>query len=286
MRLSPYIQILRPANMLMLALCVGLGFWLADAPGGAAALALLALASIAAAGFGNVVNDIADVKTDTISHPERPLASGAMKKNNAIVYAVLLAAASAVSAVAASPAHGAGAAIPLCLLLAYAFVFKATPLAGNILVSCLVAWGILFGGFLGPGLHRLVAPAGLAFLLNLPREMVKDVQDEKGDKAAGILTTASLPRPVVTAVIAICGLLYAILVTVPYLLHDFGIAYAVVCLVAVAPLHVWWSLLLYGRDWETSAGKISGLLKYEMLAGLAAMALDKFMATWRSTACG
>ncbi|HMD67658.1 MAG TPA: UbiA family prenyltransferase [Chitinivibrionales bacterium] len=277
MRPVAFVRILRPVNLLMLALGVALGFWLAFAPGGLTALGLLALAAAAAAGFGNVVNDIADIATDRVSHPGRPLASGAMSKNAAIVYATVLAAASAAAAFAVSIPHGAGVVVPLCLLLAYALFFKATPLAGNVLVSLLVAYGIVFGGLLGPGLHRLIAPAVLAFLLNLPREIVKDIQDRQGDAAAGYVTSAALPRRVLTAVIAVCGLLYAVLVTVPFLSRDFGMLYAAICLATVVPLHVRWSLLFYKSDWEKSAARISSLIKYEMLCGLAALALDEGM---------
>jgi geranylgeranylglycerol-phosphate geranylgeranyltransferase len=270
----PYIRILRPVNILMLALGVALGFWLSHAPGGPAALVLPVLAAMCAAGFGNVVNDCADVVTDAISHPTRPLVTAELSRRSAKAYAALLAVLALSCGFAASPAHGIGTLAPLMLLLCYALFFKATPLAGNILVSALVAYGPLFGGILGNGLHRLYVPATLAFLLNLSREIVKDIQDLPGDRAAGYVTTASLTAPALKAIIAACGALYALLVFVPFLLQDFGVTYVLVCLIAVAPLHAYWSVLFYRSNVRQTAGKISSLIKYEMLFGLAAMAAD------------
>ncbi len=277
MRLTSYLKLLRPANLLMLALGVGLGFWLGHAPGNALTLAALVIAAACAAGFGNVVNDIADIATDKISHPGRPLATGELPAAAAAAFAAALACMGTAAAFLASWQHGLGALVPLGLLLLYALFFKATPLIGNMLVSVLVGYGIVFGGLLGAGLHRLVVPAILAFLLNTSREIVKDVQDEKGDRLAGLKTTASLPHPVIKTIIAGCGILYAALVAVPFLLHDFGVAYALVCLVAVAPLHLYWCILFFKPDWERTAGTISSLIKYEMACGLAALAVDGFV---------
>jgi geranylgeranylglycerol-phosphate geranylgeranyltransferase len=277
MRFTSYLHLLRPANLLMLALGVGLGFWLGHAPGHALTLAGLVIAAVCAAGFGNVVNDIADIETDKISHPRRPLAAGELRATAAAIFAAALACLGTAAAFLASWQHGLGTLVPLGLLLLYALFFKATPLVGNILISLLVGYGIVFGGLLGAGMHRLAVPAILAFLLNASREIVKDVQDDKGDRLAGLKTTASLSRPVIKRIVAACGILYAVLVAVPFLLHDFGLAYALVCLVAVAPLHVYWCMLFFNPDWERAAGRMSSFIKYEMVCGMAALALDGFV---------
>jgi geranylgeranylglycerol-phosphate geranylgeranyltransferase len=275
MKLFSYIKLLRPANMLMIAFGVGLGFWLAHAGAHLHMLVLLIVAAMCAGGFGNVVNDIADIATDRVSHPKRPLAAGEISKSSAVAFAILCAGAAVMSAFFASWQHGAGTLVPLFLLLLYALFFKGTRLAGNVLVSVLVAYAVIFGGLLGPDINRLFVPAALAFLLNLPREIIKVIQDEPGDRAAGYVTTASLPHPALKVIIALCGLLYAMLVIVPYVTRGFGIVYALACLIAVAPLHIYWSMLFYKSDWRQSAGKISSLIKYEMLCGLLALAMDE-----------
>jgi len=263
--------------MLMIGVGVALGFWLSHAAGPWQKLILLIAAAIAAGGFGNVVNDISDIATDKISHPSRPLAKGDISKRSSTVFSVLCAAAALICGFLASWQHGIGASVPLVMLLLYALILKGTPLAGNVLVSALVAYTIVFGGLLGPDVQRLYVPAILAFLLNMPREIIKDVQDQPGDRVAGYITSASLSRPALKAIIAVCGLLYAMLVIVPYVSRGFGIAYALVCLIVVAPLHLYWSWLFYRSDFRKSAGKISALIKWEMAAGLGAMAVDEII---------
>jgi geranylgeranylglycerol-phosphate geranylgeranyltransferase len=227
------------------------------------------------AGFGNVVNDFADIKTDGISHPDRPLSRKEISPRQALIFAGMLALASLVCSFMVSAVHGIGVVVPLFMLGIYAAFLKGTPLAGNVLVSILVAYGIIFGGLTSDGSYRLYIPALLAFLLNLPREIVKDIQDMPGDTAAGITTSASLPAKVLRIIILSCSIVYAILVFMPFFLHQFGTLYAVLCLVAVIPLHVYWFVLFAKPDWQEKSRTISLLIKNEMLCGLCALALDQ-----------
>jgi geranylgeranylglycerol-phosphate geranylgeranyltransferase len=275
MKLSPFLKILRIPNLLMLGLSVVLGFWLSHNPLGLVSLFLLIIASMSCAGFGNVVNDIADIKTDKISHPDRPLGRGEISYRQAVTFAVFLGLASIGCSFAVSMAHGTGVVVPLAMLVLYAAFLKGTPLAGNILVSILVAYGIIFGGLTSEGSYRLFIPALLAFLLNLPREIVKDIQDQPGDTAAGITTSASLPQAMLKMIMTACAAAYVLLVFLPFILHQFGVLYAILCLVAVIPLHVFWFILFCKPGWRKNSASISLLIKYEMLCGLCALALDQ-----------
>lgn len=275
MKLSPFLKILRIPNLLLLGLSVFLGFWLSHSPLGLLSLFLLIIAATACAGFGNVVNDIADIETDRISHPDRPLSRKEISRRQAIIFAVILAFASIVCSSTVSMAHGIGVVVPLAMLALYAAFLKGTPVAGNVLVSSLVAYGIIFGGLMAEGSYRLFIPAILAFLLNLPREIVKDVQDASGDTAAGITTSAALPAGVLKSIITVCAAFYVLLVFAPFIFHQFGMLYAVLCLVAVVPLHVYWFALFCKPDWRKNSTTISLLIKYEMLCGLCALAVDQ-----------
>jgi hypothetical protein len=43
----------------------------------------------------------------------------------------------------------------------------------------------------------------------------------------------------------------------------------------VIPLHVYWSFLVSGKKWGAHLSRISSLIKFEMLAGLLALAADQ-----------
>jgi geranylgeranylglycerol-phosphate geranylgeranyltransferase len=268
---------MRPANFIMVAFGVSLGFWLSLAfqIKSIKDLLLLIISSICATGFGNVINDIIDIETDKISHPKRPLVLGNISTRNAIIFSAVLGLFAIFSSLLVSFQHGIGALIPLLLLLFYSLYFKSTPLAGNIIVSLLVAYTLIYGGICGQELKRLIIPSFLAFLLNFSREIIKDIQDQEGDKKAGYITSASLSPIILRIIIAFCSLMYAFGVILPYISGGFGIIYAIVCLFFIVPLHIYWNLLFYKTEYKIFLAKISSLIKLEMLCGLFALAIDE-----------
>ncbi|MBN1127581.1 MAG: geranylgeranylglycerol-phosphate geranylgeranyltransferase [Chitinispirillaceae bacterium] len=276
--LIPYVRTARPGNMLMTGAAVCLGFWLSHMTLIPSALALLVIAGMCATAFGNVTNDLRDRATDRISHPDRPLPRGDLVPLHAWLYAAFLALIAVGSALFVSSLHAVATLVPLLLLVLYTRYFKGTPLFGNIVVSLLVAYALLFGGLTGPLFNRLLVPAALAFLLNVIREIIKDLQDEPGDRAAGIATTALLPGPALRAVITVLCLAYAGLLFVPWLSRNFGAVYAIVCAAAALPLHLAWFLLFMRATWRIRLPLLSSLIKIEMVAGLAALALDQIVA--------
>jgi geranylgeranylglycerol-phosphate geranylgeranyltransferase len=255
-KIAAYIKLIRPGNAAMAALGVCLGFWLSGAQRSLLSLALMAISALCATGFGNCVNDINDVESDKINHPARPLPSGAITVLQASIVAAGCGLAALVLSATVSPTYCVATAIPLILLSLYAARLKATPLAGNILVSALVAYPLLYGAFEAPRLAYLAVPAMLAFLLNLSREIVKDVQDELGDRAQRLATTAVLSVPFLRIVITFVNILYVACMFLPYALGHFGLVYLGICLAAVLPLHLWWTTGFFGKTWRADLGRI------------------------------
>ena len=274
-----YIKLIRPANAAITGCATALGIWLTGTRGFGAPLRstlLLAAAAMAAAAYGNAVNDILDVESDRVSHPSRPLASGALTARAAAALAAALALGSLACAAAASTFHAAAALVPVALLTMYSIYFKRTRVVGNIIVAALTGYALLFGSLPRPETKILFAPALLAVLLNFCREIIKDVQDAEGDRAAGWATSASLPAWGIRAILTSVGAIYIVLMWAPSLmLGDFGMAYNAVCLVAVLPLQIYWMALILRPELEKNAGRAGTALKLEMVAGMAALALDK-----------
>jgi len=265
---------LRLQNTLMAGIAVFLGYWLTGSDFMLSEILLPILAAIAATGFGNVINDIRDIETDRISHPQRPLPRGEISIPTALIYSFLLAITATLLSFYTSLAHGFATLIPLILLLMYAVYLKGTRLAGNFIVASLVAYALLYGGINRPDFLKLLIPAFLAFLLNLSREIVKDIQDETGDKAAGYKTSASLPRSFLRSFIYICSVIYFLALPFPVILGHLGLIYVVVTVFTVVPVHIY-RLRLIKTDMDKKPSLISQLFKVEMLAGLTALAADK-----------
>ncbi len=271
MKLVLLIKLMRPGNALMAAVGILIGFLYS---GKALSLDLLwlMLAGVTALGFGNVINDILDIETDRISHPDRPLVTGALTLPMAWSWLLLLGVVALGFGFAVSPTLGLATTVPLLLLLIYSLLLKGTPLAGNITVSLLIAYTLMYGAW-GGNYVPLFFPALLAMLTNICREVIKDVADAAGDRAAGIVTTASLPAPMLSAIIIGCGSIAMVVAPVPTLLGEMGTAYLTLILVGVAPLFVGWMKAWHRGDYS----KAASLLKIKMLVGLAAILLDRFV---------
>lgn len=277
-RLSPFVSIIRLTNVLMTGFAVFLGIWLSGTFQTAVPTVLLMVAAMSAASFGNVINDLLDIQTDRISHPERPLAKGVMRNSTAIVFAVLLVSVSLLSSFLVSSFHLKATFIPLILLSVYSLYFKKTPLIGNLLVASLVAYALLFGVLPKPQYETLVIPALLAFLLNFCREIVKDIQDEQGDRDQGYNTTAILNPVLLKGILLLIGTVYLALVFLPSLYQKhFGMVYTGSCILLVLPLHFYWSALVIKRNFTAHSSRIASVLKLEMLGGLLALSLDKIL---------
>ena len=274
MKISALVKILRPRNAVMAGGAVVLGYWLTGSEYSVQRVVFLVMAAIASTGFGNVLNDILDISTDRISHPDRPLPRGDISVAQASIYTVLLVITALSLSFSISPAHGIATLVPLVILLLYAFFLKGTQLAGNMVVASLVAYALLYGGINRPAFHILLMPAFLAFLLNLPREIIKDIQDETGDRIAGYTTTASLPRSLLKGIIYSCSGIYLVLLFMPFILAQFGFIYGLISLSVVLPIHIK-RATLFRSGMETMLSRISALYKVEMVAGLAALAADK-----------
>ncbi|HEX2956601.1 MAG TPA: UbiA family prenyltransferase [Chitinispirillaceae bacterium] len=272
----PFIKIIRPANAVMAAGAAMLGYWISDASLQLLSLILLIVATITAIGFGNVINDILDIKTDRISHPDRPLPKGELSSRAAVIYSILLCVISLLCARLVSVPHLLATVIPIALLIVYSFFLKGTPLSGNLLVGILVAYPLLYGGISGINFNHLIIPAMLAFLLNLAREIIKDIHDKEGDSASGIITSASLPDGVINVILYATSIVYLSMIFIPVWLKHMGYPYLIVCVIATLPIHFFRTnkLLRLKRD-PDACTHVALLYKLEMFTGLGALLADK-----------
>lgn len=174
---------------------------------------ILASLSIAAAGY--VINDYFDVLIDSVNKPEKVLLGPVLKKRAAILWHFFLSLLGLYCSFLVSYISGKWSILMLntlsvFLLWFYSTRFKKSLLIGNILVSLLTAWVILVVYlFLVKGwgvdfshqyagqefdqrqfFKLTILYAGFAFVANLIREVVKDLEDMEGDRKFGAKTMA------------------------------------------------------------------------------------------------
>jgi geranylgeranylglycerol-phosphate geranylgeranyltransferase len=279
------VSLVRPANGAFVS--VGQVDW------GSAALG--ALATFAAAGAANALNDLRDVVSDRVNRPARPLPAGRLTVGAAATVAVSLYVASiALAACLGSRALLlAGSWVVLTAL--YAFALKGVPLFGNLVVAAVAASPLLMGGVTQGTLaladratasvvtragafdeRGLLMLFGLAALLHMARELVKDVEDVAGDKAAGITTFAATAGTSASLTVARVLLVLSMwAATVPFTLGLMGWGYLALLVPiegALAWLLVESSRAVEGEWSATSLRRVSNGLKAVMVLGLAAFA--------------
>ncbi len=175
-----YFEIIRPLNMLITILVVSVSFVMLGAWN---IWALIALPLVCAG--GNVLNDWADAEVDIIAHPDRPIPSRRMSRNDALRLSVFLFALAIAVAFNLNLIAFLLVLVTVFIVVVYDLWLRGVPLLGNIAVSASTAMAFIIAGASVGQTSRMVFPALLAFLLNMARELVKDIQDLKGDLKFG-----------------------------------------------------------------------------------------------------
>src|SRR6266566_4073598 len=267
------LRLIRAPNLLIAAAGVLAGGWIAL---GRIAfpkeLVFAALSGMALGAVGNTWNDIRDVVADRVNRPgTRPLAAGQISRGVAdfIVFdgALLgLACAGLVSGWLFLAALAA-----LVVMLMYSPFLKPRPLLGNVAVA-LVAGSPPFYGALAVGVPAAgIVPWVLAAWLHFVREIVKDVEDEPGDRTIGRRTLPIVVgrRPALV-IAAAAGLLFVPASLLLPRSAGFSGAYFVIALFAQLAVLVAATWLLLGK-----VERVSALLKGAMVIGLVALVAGK-----------
>lgn len=232
-------------------------------------------------GFGNAVNDLLDVEADRINHPRRPLPSGRLSRWEAGLMAVLFAVAALALMIPVNALSRIIVIGALLLVSWYNLVLKHTAFWGNIAVSLLAAFTFILGGAEQgvDGVLRLPGPAiaaGLAFLMHLMREIVKDVEDRTGDAVTGGRTAAVTygARWAVAAVWLVFVLLTAGIISI----HIAGwfdrvyLALAVILIVIPSAAAIVWMSLKPDRF---RCRSVSVILKVQMAVGIIGLVIGR-----------
>ncbi|KAK9838465.1 hypothetical protein WJX81_001046 [Elliptochloris bilobata] len=194
----------RPINLLPSCLLVFIGAWAgvghALRPLLLPAVWLMALLSGGVAVASCVVNDYFDLRSDTINAPHKPLPSGIVPPDGALLLASSVYIAVLVAACLMEPpllraiiAFSAAATLLYTPLLKRITGIKTATVAAIIALSPVS--GALAAGAGWAGVCATAAPAAFAFLAMAHRETLMDLNDVAGDRAAGVWTLPVVAGP-------------------------------------------------------------------------------------------
>lgn len=268
------LRLIRPGNVAVVGLSVlvgGCGLW---PSGGFWRVALAAASAMLVAAGGNALNDCFDLMADRINRPDRPLPQGLIGPRQAAGMAIVLLISGAAMGWAVSLWNGLLAAGTSLLLASYAVWGKRLALAGNLMVATSCAAAFVYGGLAAGAARLSLIPAAFAFLAHLAREIIKDVEDMEGDRAAGARTTglALGARRALNLAAAVLTLL-VLLTPVPFITGIYGWRYlAAVVLGVDLMLGPMIYRLARGAEGE-KLSRISFFIKIVMLVGIMSICL-------------
>ena len=280
--MNPYIEILRPGNVIMAMIAIVLVAIVAHTISIPIILAILTV--FFEIGAGNVINDYFDYKIDLINKPQRPIPSGRIKLKTARNYAYALFLGGTVCGFLISYLVNNWTAFIIVLiadviLYIYAYKLKSTPLIGNLTVGFMTGLCFVFGGF-AVGTEQMIYTSTIlgffAFVMTTAREITKDIEDMEGDKSEGAKTFPILYGTKLSAIIIfVLIILDCVLCPLLYYKGIFNIYYLPIIAVAVI-LFVYSAILIIRNQDTDTASKASKYLKIGMLVAFVSFAVGSF----------
>lgn len=255
---------------------------------------LLVLSTLCIAAAGNIINDIYDVQTDMVNRPSKVIIDKSISEKTAYTLFITLNVIGVLIGFYLSHLVGRSVFFAIfviisALLYVYASYLKQTLLIGNVVISILVALSILIVGVFE--LSPVITPqnqstqvtffkilfdyAIFAFLINLVREIVKDLEDVDGDYKVGMNT---LPIVIgrgrtskVVFALTLLPLFGSIYYVATYLFkYEVFIAYFIILI--IAPL-IYIAIRSFSAKTKKHYHHISNMLKLVMLFGMLSMLL-------------
>jgi 4-hydroxybenzoate polyprenyltransferase len=152
-------------------------------------LFILSLSTVCIAAGGYVINDYFDIKIDLINKPDRVVIGRNITRRYAILLHSLLSLAGVALGLVLSWKIAATNFACASILWLYSNSLKRQAFIGNFVVALLTGISIWLVDSLYKTGHTLILSyAGFAFFMTLIREIIKDMEDQKGDQTFGCQT--------------------------------------------------------------------------------------------------
>jgi 4-hydroxybenzoate polyprenyltransferase len=235
-------------------------------------LFVLSTSTVLIAAAGYIINDYYDIKIDLVNKPERVVIGKSITRRYAILFHTLLSLAGVFLGLFLSWKIAAVNFASASILWWYSNNLKRQPFIGNFVVALLTGIAIwLVDSLYKTGHMLIITYASFAFFITLIREIIKDMEDLKGDQTFGCQTL-----PIVWGMRKTKYFIYAIMAifTITVLLLNFyfdnlPVQYFLVFL--FVPL-LWLLVRLIGADTRKDFAWLSSFCKIILLLGIFSMA--------------
>jgi len=268
------IRATRPVNIALTMVSVGIGFWFGTGNIHERALITAALSAAFICAGGNIFNDFYDLPADKINKPYRPYAAGSLSKREMISFGIILFASGFLLSLYLGAAGTVIAALTILLLMVYNIYAKSTVLSGNVIVSLLSGMAFVYGAAAAGDAAAGTVPAVFAGLYHFGREILKDVEDLRGDRRMRINTFPI--RYGIRKALAAAAAAYSLLILLtplPFVYLGYGMGYLITVILGVDVVII--TAFVYGIRYKNAQNfkRTTVILKAGMFAGLAALLL-------------
>ncbi len=259
---------------------------------------LLILATLFIAAAGNIINDIYDIETDLVNRPDKVIVGRTISEKTALNLFISLNVIGVGLGFYLSNTIGRSGfsvifVIISALLYMYASYLKQTLLIGNVIVSILVALSIPIVPFFDL-LPTITATnrelylsifnialnyAAFAFMVNLLREIIKDIEDINGDYKAQMKTLPILIGRDRATMVAFALSFVPLLAVVNYIatqLYNIMLAVIYFLLFVVGPM-IYFTVKIFSAEQKKEYQHLSNVLKVIMLFGVLSLLLYPFV---------
>jgi len=232
---------------------------------------LLSFSTVCIAAAGYIINDYFDVKIDLINKPERVVIGRYLKRRVAIGTHQILSVLGCLIGLYLSKWVFLLDVVSVSLLWFYSARLKREPFIGNVVIALLTAFSLLvLAVYYRKNADIILIYALFSFGISLVREVIKDMQDVRGDARFGCRTL-----PIVWGLRRTKYLLYVLIAS--FIMTLFLIAndldnqkLSLIFLLLLAPI-TWLIYRLVYADKRSDFGYLSSLCKIIMLIGILSM---------------
>jgi len=232
---------------------------------------LLSFSTVCIAAAGYIINDYFDIKIDLVNKPDRVVIGRYLKRRVALVAHQSLNVIGCLIGLYLSRWVFVVDVVSVSLLWFYSANLKRQPVTGNVVISLLTALSlIVLAVYYRQNADMLLIYALFSFGISLVREIIKDMQDIRGDARFGCRTL-----PIVWGLRRTKYLLYVLIasfITTLFLIADSlnNWRLEVIFLILLVPL-TWLTYRLVYADKRSDFGYLSTLCKLIMLMGVLSM---------------
>lgn len=274
--IKAYIRLMRPLNCLIAGVSVFIGGVITGSVESVLNLTLAVVSAMLICAGGNSINDYFDIEIDKINKPDRPLPSGIISPANALIFSLFLFIIGFIVSFFINVTCIIIAGITSVLLYLYSSTLKRTILFGNAAVAFISGLTFVYGGVAVGNISKAFIVGIFALLYHFAREIVKDIEDKKGDSSVGSRSFPILYGDKAALLLTSIILILLIVITIiPYFLDIFSIYYLIIVAAGVDMFLIYAMVSMWYNSSVSNLRRLEVMMKINMVMGLLAVYVGK-----------